>query len=141
MIVMDSARILIAHESKGLDTIAEALKDFELVCVTDAQGARAQIAQHHFDLILVGMHFDDSRAVELISHLCQTENHKNTPVILVRMLPSKVAAFLRSTAESLIKVSSVRQYLEVEGDSEAASKIKAAVLTEIQATEDWKYSS
>lgn len=130
---MKTARILIAHEPQGMDLITTSLQGYDLVPVTTIEDARYHINQGGIDLFLIGIHFDDSRAVEMITGLHQNPKYQTTPVVVVRLLSSQLVDFLRSTTGALIKLGTISQYLEIEGDPDASIKIKEAVKAALQA--------
>ena len=73
---MQPARILIADLPSALPAIRQALSGYELVEVTTFELANRMLMEDGFKLVVVGIHFDDSRAIELINILRQDENHK-----------------------------------------------------------------
>jgi hypothetical protein len=118
--------IFVAHELEGLELITAALADYDLIVVQDASAAEARIGDA-IDLYLIGIHFDDSRAVELVGSIRQVEKQSTVPIVMIRMLPSKVVDILRITATTLIRAGAISHYLELENDGEAEAKIRKAV--------------
>ena len=124
---MKVARILVAQNPKGLQVTKTALSGYEVVTVDNIQRAKHQVMEDGIDLFLLGIHFDDSRAIELVSFIRNDEKHKKTPIIIMRVLPTLMVDSLRTTINALIKTGTVSQYLEVEGDQDPVDKIRKAV--------------
>jgi hypothetical protein len=124
---MPKGKILVAHDPSGLFTIESALHGYELVIATDFMKAELMIIEDGIDCIVIGIHFDYSRAVELVSAIHKSEKHKTTPVILVRYSPSTNEQMLRFTVNQFIDLGTVKDYLELEHDADAAEKLRAAV--------------
>ncbi|MDR3617460.1 MAG: hypothetical protein P4L53_28145 [Candidatus Obscuribacterales bacterium] len=124
---MNTTRILVAHEPERSEVITSALQGYNVVLVTSIDAARYQVMEDGFKLFVIGIHFDDSRAVELVTELRKDGKHKYTPVILVRLLSSPLADFLRNTTELLCKIGTVTKYLELDTDPEPGKAILDAV--------------
>ncbi len=56
------------------------------------------LASGDFDLVLIGMHFDESQMFALLRHVRGLRRHAATPVVCIRALPSVLS---RSAQESL----------------------------------------
>jgi hypothetical protein len=64
-----ATRILLADTPNGDRRLADILAGHELVVVRNLQEARAALAQDGISLVLVGVHFDDSRMFDLLRGL------------------------------------------------------------------------
>jgi DNA-binding NtrC family response regulator len=124
---MKKTRILVAHELNRSEVIISALMGYELVLVSDITAAEYQVMEDGIDMFIVGIHFDDSRAIELVNFIRLNKKHKTTPVIMVRLLSSAIADFLRSTTETFIKIGSISHYLELVDEPEPGKVILDAV--------------
>lgn len=118
---------MVAHDPARLEVITKALEGHELVLVNDLQAAQYQILEDEIDLFVVGIHFDDSRSIELIDLIQKDQKHTNTPVILIRLLHTPLADFLRTTVATLIKLGTVTQYLELADDLNPELSLREAV--------------
>jgi len=123
---MRPARILIAEVETQMSKIRAALVGFELVEVTTLQQAERMVMEDGIDLVVVGIHFDDSRAIQLINIVRSDSKHVATPVIVVRLCRSNHPGVLRHTMGYLL-VNTISEYVEVDGDPELEEKIRAAV--------------
>jgi hypothetical protein len=124
---MNNARILIAQTPETAPITQFALVGYELVTVYDLKAAKYQVMENGIDLFVVGIHFDESRATDLIAFIREDEKHKRTPVLVVRLLASTQAYVLTIKMNALIRIEAVQQYLEIAGSPNASKKIRAAV--------------
>jgi response regulator RpfG family c-di-GMP phosphodiesterase len=119
-----AARVLVAHDSKALSLTSYALYGYRLLKATNKHEAEALVINDSIDLFVVSIHFDDSRAVELISFIRKHEKHDLRPIVVIRFMPAANTEVLRDTVNGLIKVGSVRSYLELEKDPDIIKKIR-----------------
>ena len=124
---MKKGRILIAHDANHLGVVTKALEGYDLVVVSDVMGAQYQIMEDGIDLVIIGIHFDESRAIELVNIIRSDDKHKKTPIVLIRLSPTGLSESINVTTAALIKIGTVSEYLELESDPEAALKIKDVV--------------
>ena len=110
---MKPARILIAEDSKALKTVVSALYGYDQIIVSTVKEAQRSILEDGIDLFIMGIHFDDSRATELASLVRESPKHATTPVLLVRVLRSSIAKFIRSTSNALKISGSITDFFGV----------------------------
>ncbi len=122
-----SKTILVAEEHSAINIVSSALKEFALLEATRFEQAQRLILDAGIDLVVIGIHFDESRAVELIKCVKTSENHHSTPIIVLRLTPSELADVLRNTLSIMKSLSLVDLYLELEGMPDAAVQIRKAV--------------
>lgn len=118
-------QILIAEELATVPTLLEALEQYQTAVATTVKDARALIADHAFDLAIVGIHFDESRAIELISWM--KDNAADVPIILVQLMPSDLERPYDKTGMSLVKGGAICQYLNLEHDSQWQESLRSAI--------------
>src|SRR5262245_11502480 len=58
----------------------------ELVFVRTLEEAKSTLTGRNFDLIVIGVHFDESRMFDLLRYVRWQERHRATPVICVLSL-------------------------------------------------------
>lgn len=76
------ARILIADTTDGVAFLERLLaKEHELTIASTMTEAVARLKQQDFDLIVVGVHFDESRMFELMAHCRDIPKNAEKPVI------------------------------------------------------------
>ena len=62
-------RILVADTPESDRRMTEVLNGHELVCARTLSEAQRLLEQQAFDLVVVGVHFDDSRMFDLVRHI------------------------------------------------------------------------
>jgi DNA-binding response OmpR family regulator len=66
------------------DRLAEILAGHDLVFVRTLQEAQRALERQPFDLVVVGVHFDDSRMFDLLRYLQASGRHGGRPLVCVR---------------------------------------------------------
>jgi len=77
-----ATKILLADTPNGDRRLTEILAGYELVVVRNLQEARGALAQDGIALVLIGVHFDDSRMFDLLRGL----QDSSIPVACMRSL-------------------------------------------------------
>jgi DNA-binding response OmpR family regulator len=77
-------RILVADTPEGDRRISAILSGYDLVFVRTLGEAQRILGREKFALVLVGVHFDDSRMFDLLRHLQATGVHVGCAVICMR---------------------------------------------------------
>jgi response regulator RpfG family c-di-GMP phosphodiesterase len=126
-LLMSIAKILIAEDQRALPYVRQALAGYELLLVPSLQDAERMTLEGGIDLFILGIHFDDSRATELANAIRRSAAHATTPIILVRILPSTIEKFIRSSTNALKASGIITDFLEFQKNDEIASKLKQSV--------------
>lgn len=79
-----SKKILVADTPEGDHRISEILSGYHLTFVRTMDEARDALAAQQFALVLIGVHFDDSRMFDLMRHLQASGGHAGCAVICMR---------------------------------------------------------
>ena len=77
-------RILVADTPEGDSRLTRILPDHDLTFVRTLDAARRALATERFALVLIGVHFDDSRMFDLLRHLQASNGHAGCAVICMR---------------------------------------------------------
>ena len=77
-------RILVADTPEGDRRLSEILAGHEVVFARTMGEAQRLLEQQDFDLVIVGVHFDDSRMFDLVRHVRSRGRHADWPVACVR---------------------------------------------------------
>jgi len=111
---MPPAKIFVAVKSEPLATVVEALHGYEL-CIADnvQHGMRLLNEQHGIDIFIIGILFDDSKAMDLIKRVSSRETAAKRPILVVRLMSSQHEEVLKSTMKTMIELKIVKEYLEV----------------------------
>ncbi|CAN5227115.1 hypothetical protein BH11CYA1_BH11CYA1_29590 [soil metagenome] len=120
-------RLLLAVNLPYLPIIQHALSDYDLCGATTILQAQRLLIEDGFDMCIISIHFDDSRAVELINFMSESKEHKNTPIIVLRLHASEHTALLKSTVDALKKTVNVCEYLEASKETELTTRLRQAV--------------
>jgi ActR/RegA family two-component response regulator len=78
-------RVLLATSVETQRRLARALQGFDVACAESAGEVRAALAAGRFDLIVVGAHFDESKALEVIAEIRRTPH--GASLVCVRGTP------------------------------------------------------
>ena len=73
--------ILVADHSDA--RLSAMLSSHDLSFVHTMDEARTILTGRNFDLIVIGVHFDESRMFDLLRHVRWQERHRSTPVVCV----------------------------------------------------------
>lgn len=88
------AKVLVADVPEMHERIRECLPRHECVCVTSMRQAMAALRQDGFSLIVIGVHFDESRMFELLTYVRSLPVYKDAAVVCVQgtdlMLPEAI---------------------------------------------------
>jgi DNA-binding NtrC family response regulator len=123
---MQPARILIADDRRVLPVLEAAFCGYELIMVTRLAEAERLVLEDGIDMFIIGVHFDDSRATELVKFIRSQSAHAETPIMIVKLLPSGLPHLVRRSMEMMKLVKSISEYLELDADLHAEGKIRAS---------------
>lgn len=124
---MPVAKILIAQDPRALAKTERAFSGCDILTAFDVKAAEYWMQRHNIDVFVIGVHFDDSRGVELASIIRAHEKYKDSPIIMVRILPSNNIPLLRTTFDTLINSGIINSYVDFdETDEDAPEKIREA---------------
>lgn len=77
-------KILVADTPEADRRLSAILSGCDLVFVRTLEQAERAIEGTQFDLVLVSVHFDESRMFDFLRHLQATGKHGNCPVVCTR---------------------------------------------------------
>ena len=109
------------------------LAEFDLVMVSTREEAERMIIEDGIDLFVIGVHFDESRAIEMIGTIRNSKNHRKTPIIVIRLLATALAESLLATATNLIKVGAISDYVEMEGKADGEERLLQSIKSHLPA--------
>jgi|KBSMisStaDraftv2_1062788.scaffolds.fasta_scaffold10749_8 CheY-like chemotaxis protein len=110
--------VLVAdHADARLSTI---LAGYELVFVRTLDEAKETLTGRNFDLIVIGVHFDESRMFDLLRHVRWQERHRATPVVCVLTTDFSRPAIAAEGLEIAVKALGGTAYIDLKslGDRE-----------------------
>jgi response regulator RpfG family c-di-GMP phosphodiesterase len=107
------AQILIADTTDGAGDLSLLLEDIhELVVVQTVERAEAEIGSQAFDLVIVGVHFDQSRAFELIAKINNCAKNAATPIICVCTRDTQMTRLTHQSLGVTIRALGAWMYLD-----------------------------
>jgi PleD family two-component response regulator len=111
--------ILVADHSDA--RLSALLSGHELAFVNTPDEAKRTLAGRNFDLIVIGVHFDESRMFDLLRHVRGQERHRATPVVCVLSAEFARHAVTAEGLEIAVKAMGGTAYVDLQtsGDSEA----------------------
>jgi DNA-binding response OmpR family regulator len=107
-------RILLAHAPEKIGFLVDALRGYEVMQAGTLKEAERLTIEDGINLFIVGIHFDDSRAMQLITTIRLDEHHKTTPIVVVRLSASEHTEMLRMTLDTLVKLNIINEFIEFE---------------------------
>lgn len=126
---MQQPRILIAAHPRAVASFVRWLDpDYDVLAVTGLQQAQVLLAsESDIGLFLIGAHFDDSQALELINAIRLLKQYEKTPLIVVRTMPSDYADMLKQTFTVMKTVKGITEYLDFDSETEAGEAVVDAI--------------
>ena len=110
--------VLVAdHADARLSAILAA---YELIFVRTLDEAKAALSGRNYDLVIIGVHFDESRMFDLLRHVRGEERHRATPVVCVLTAEFARHAIAAEGLEIAVKALGGTAYVDLKtrGDSE-----------------------
>jgi CheY-like chemotaxis protein len=112
---MAHSRILIADVPQSHRVIAECLPGRELTFVHTLAEAKVALAGGDYDMVVVGVHFDESQAFALLSHLRSRQRYGYVPVVCVRIMATLLPQEMFKAIEDAIKMLGAVAFIEIDG--------------------------
>jgi CheY-like chemotaxis protein len=107
------ARILVASVPDGAEFVRRIMRqDHELVFVTRTHEAVAKLTEEDFDLIMIGVHFDESRMFELLSHCKTIARNADKPIITFCTRDTPLTRAMHDSIEVTVKAYGAWIYLD-----------------------------
>jgi hypothetical protein len=108
-------RILIADVPDAHNAIAECLPGRELHFADTLEGAKLELIQRPFNLVIIGLRFDESRMFLLLDYLRSNSRYGDVPVVCVQSRPSLLPRELRGTIEEAMKLLGAGGFIAMDG--------------------------
>jgi PleD family two-component response regulator len=103
--------ILVADHSDA--RLSSMLAGHDLTFVHTIDEAKAVLTGRNFDLIVIGVHFDESRMFDLLRHVRWQERHRATPVVCVLTVEFTRHAIAAEGLEIAVKALGGTAYLDL----------------------------
>ncbi|CAN5117017.1 hypothetical protein BH10CYA1_BH10CYA1_63320 [soil metagenome] len=107
------ARILIAGTPDSVATIERILgQQYQFIAVSTMAEAVVQLKEEAFDLIMIGVHFDDSRMFELLPRVRATPEQSGKPIICFATRDTPLTRTMNETIDMVSKKLGAWMYLD-----------------------------
>jgi hypothetical protein len=97
------AKVLVAEVPEMDERIRECLPDHELVFVRTLHEATAALRHDGFSLIVIGLHFDESRMFELLTYTRSLRHYKDASIVCVQGLDIILPEAAMRTVDMAVK--------------------------------------
>jgi response regulator of citrate/malate metabolism len=105
-------RILVADVPQMDVRYAAAFTGHELVPVRTMASARQALDAQHFDLVAIGVYFDDSQMFDLVRAVRSDDTHNEVPILCVRGRPG-FTAITGGTLEMTVKALAADAFIDL----------------------------
>ena len=113
------ARILIADNAKGICRLQSMLAEkHRLFFAENLSDALKIIIKERLDMVIVGIHFDESRMYQLITELRKMEKMRKTIVIGFCDVRTPVSSSIRDVNETTSHLLGMSDYIDTKGMSD-----------------------
>jgi DNA-binding response OmpR family regulator len=117
-----SRKILVADVPQMDGRYTAALAGWEIAFVRTMSEARHALAAERYDLVAIGVYFDDSQMFDLLRAIRSDDIHAKVPIVCVRGRPGFTAITSR-TLEMTVKALAANEFIDLLhfGDDEAGN--------------------
>jgi PleD family two-component response regulator len=111
----DRGLVLLADVPEGTEHIKRLLSpSHDLVMVHNLAAAMRLVENVDFDAIVAGIHFDDSRMIELLKAVRAEKRYDDKPFIVVRILPTTLQPGMEANSKQMATVLGATAYLTLD---------------------------
>ena len=100
---MAMARVLVADVPEMDERIRHCLPGHDVLFVRTMREAMLTLRHDGFSLVVIGLHFDESRMFELLTHVRSLSAYDGVPVVCVQGLEFMVPEPVRKTVDMAVK--------------------------------------
>lgn len=106
------AQILIADTPEAVVSLERILAGHKLVISHTLAGALANLTSQSFDLIIIGVHFDQSQMFELMHHVRADSTNASKPIICFAARDTEMTRIIHEAIEIASKAAGAWMYLD-----------------------------
>jgi CheY-like chemotaxis protein len=122
-------KFFLASDLEGLRRLYAVLAEFDFRSAFTLDDAlRILDSPMNFDLIIIGVHFDDSRAVDLLREIRSKPKYELTPILFIRTQPSSISQILEQSILSLKDAYRVNGLIETDLLDEDDCRIREEIV-------------
>lgn len=124
--VARSKSILVADVPEAQDTITRCLQGYDVTFVSTLGKARRALSDY-YDLIIIGLTFDDSHMFSLVHEVRIRGPHKDTPVIGLRHKPTVLTPATLRGVEDAMRVAGGNTFLDITLEDDGCNALRDEV--------------
>lgn len=113
------AKVLVADVPEMDERIRECLPEHELVFVRTMLEAGAQLRHDGFSMIVIGLHFDESRMFELLTYVRSLPSYKDAAVVCVQGLDIVLPEAAMHTVDMAVKALGGTAFVDLREETHA----------------------
>jgi hypothetical protein len=127
------AEIFVADIPDGIEMVQSAVGDRHTVTTAQTfDKAMDNLTRRRFDLVVIGVHFDDSRMYELISNMRNFTHNRSTPLAAFRCLQTDLSDFFSHSIELGCKALRACKFIDMVKLTSDGGKPELILLREIE---------
>jgi hypothetical protein len=130
-----SRPVLIAAIPAAAERLCRLLPDQRTVCPASLAEARAALARERFALAIMGVHFDESRMFDLMSHARASALNRSVPIICVLGVRRKMSRLTVHLLQETINGMAGCQFLnltEIADDDTGNARVRGVLMEYVQ---------
>lgn len=116
------ARVLVADVPEMESTLRDCLPGHELSFVRTMREAIFALRRDGYGLIVIGLHFDESRMIEMLSYVRGLEKYRDAPVICVQGIEVNLPASVLKSIDVAVKALGGTAFLDLRDGAEKFSE-------------------
>lgn len=114
---MSQAKVLVADIPEADEKIRECLPGHDLHFVRTLGTAVRELRKDGYQMIIIGMHFDESRMFELLRYVRTLPHHNDVPVICVQCEEVMLSEAVLKNMEDAVKALGGTAFVDLRDDS------------------------
>jgi hypothetical protein len=112
-----SAKVLVADVPEMDERIADCLPGHDLTFVRSMAEAVGGLRRDGFQLVVIGLHFDESRMFELLQYVRAQERYAHVPIICIQGLEIILPESVRQNIDVAVRALGGTAFLDLREDS------------------------
>jgi hypothetical protein len=106
-------KVLVADVAEMDERIRECLPEHELTFVRTMVEAVRELRRDGYQVVVIGLHFDESRMFELLSYIRSLAKYDDTPVLCVQGLELTLPEAVRKNIDVAVKAMGGKAFLDL----------------------------
>jgi len=107
------AKVLVADVAEMDEKIRECLPEHDLTFVRTMVDAVRELRRDGYQVVVIGLHFDESRMFELLQYVRSLPKYDHTPVLCVQGLELALSEAIRKNIDMAVKALGGRAFLDL----------------------------